>query len=174
MSDRPIGHDGHSPVPMPDEVFTAEQLDDYLESIRRGVGADLSARAIGTTGTVMRRLRKRDPSFAARYEDAYDEGREHYRERLRAQARLRALNADNPSDRILEVELATHVPGYEHLRRDRMKVDGRIEHGVTIALDPAALDALPLDKLLALRALLEEAGGGIIDGEARELTEGDG
>jgi hypothetical protein len=158
---------------MADEVFTDEQLDEYLESIRRGVGADLAARAIGTTGTMMRRLRKRDPVFASRYQEAYDEGREHYRERLRAQARLRALNADNPSDRILEVELATHVPGYEHLRRDRMKVDGRIEHGVILTLDPAALDALPLDKLVALRELLEEAGGGIIDGEARELTEGE-
>lgn len=164
-----LGVDGHSPVKLAEELFTEEDLTAYLDAIRMGTGIDLAARAIGSTGTVMRRLRKRDEAFRERFDEAYGEGQEHYRDRLKAQARRRALNAMNPSDRILEVELATHVPGYEHLRRDRLRHEGRIEHAIT--LDPALLDSLPIEELIALRDTLAKLGGEIIDGEAAEFHE---
>lgn len=159
---RPVGHDGKTPVPLVEDVFSEEQIEEYLAAVAQGVGPDLAARALGVTGTRMRALARRDPGFAARLGDAKAEGYALYQDRLRGTARTRATGEPG-SDRILEVELATHVPGYEHLRRDRVKVDARLEHA--IVLDPGALDAMPVEKLTQLRELLVDLGGEIIDGE---------
>lgn len=169
--DRPVGHDGVSPAPLASDVFSEDELKAYMEAVGGGVGLDLAARSIGSTGTRMRALRRRDPAFAARLGDAQAEGYAVYQDRLRATARTRATAAEAPSDRILEVELATHVPGYEHLRRDRVKVEARLEHA--IVFDPSALDRLPPERLLQLRELLVELGGDIIDGTADELPADD-
>lgn len=168
---RPIGHDSKSPVPLFLDEHTPEQLEQYLDRVAMGVGLDLAARDIGSTGTRMRRYAAREPELKAMIDEALREGDAHYQERLRATARVLALDTNHPQPRILEVELATHVPGYEHLRRDRVKHEGRIEHGITIDLDPAKLDALPLDKLQALREVLADLGGEVIDGEATEVRE---
>jgi hypothetical protein len=168
---------GAAPVPRIEDVHTPEEMELYLQRIRDGIGLDLAAREIGSTSTRMRRYGYRDAEWAARVAEAYEAGCVHYRDRLRAQARLRALDpSDRFSARILEVELATHVPGYEHLKRDRMKVSGHVqhEHAVTIALDPAVLDGWSVEKLEAFKAMLHElAGAETVEAEVLELPEGD-
>lgn len=152
------------------DLFTQEQLTSFLDLIRDGVGRHVAARRIGTTGTTMRRLAhpERDPEFARQYEEAVKEGALFYEDRLRAEARTRALNG---SDRMLEVELATHSADYKHLRRDRVTHEGRIEHehAIVLKLDAAVLDTWPREKLLAFREALAELEGGVVDAEFREL-----
>lgn len=162
-----LGCDGKTPVPLPAEVLSAEQIGTYFEAVRKGTGLDVAARQIGMTGTRMRRLAKRDPEFQARLDEALVDARAEYRDELRAEARVRT----KVSDRILEVELGTHVPEYDHLRRDKVKIDARVEHAIVIP--PEALDALDTEKLVLLRDLLAELGGDIIDGDARELGPGE-
>lgn len=165
----PVGPNGRSPVPLVEDVLSEEERTAYLDHLRNGIGPDLAARAIDTTGTRMRRFLHRDPEWAAQVDAARKDGLEHYRDRLQATARALALSTDRPQPRILEVELATHVPGYEHLRRDRVKHEGHIEHGLVVRIDPGTLDELPVERLRELRATLAELGGEVVDGEAREL-----
>lgn len=150
-----------------------EQIDTFLNLIREGVGRALAARRIGATGSQMRALARpeRDPEFAALYDAAEKEGQAYYEDRLKGEARSRALGG---SDRLLEVELATHASGYEHLRRDRVKVNGTIEHehAIVLKLDAAVLDTWPREKLLAFRDALTELEGGVIDAHGHELPVG--
>lgn len=164
----------HAPSPNARDLFTEAQIEEFLGLIRQGIGRHLAAQRIGATGTQMRTLcrRDRDPQFAEVYEAAVEEGKAFYQDRLEAEVRQRALNQ---SDRLLEVELATHVPRYAHLRRDRVQVNGKIEHehALVLQLNPDVLDTWPLDKLLALRETLAELGGGlVVDGEFAELPVG--
>lgn len=169
-----IGHDGHSEVPAAEDVLSEAERETYLDALRGHVGLDLAARTIGRTGTFMRRLRRRDAVWREQVEAAEEEGMAVYRDRLRATAALRATSdRDNGgSDRLLEVELATHVGGYEHLRRNAIRIDQQTS-GVILHLDPARLDELPREQLEALLVALEGLGGGIVDGAAREITAGD-
>lgn len=163
-----VGHDGKSPVPMADEVLTAEQREAYLASVRSGAGLALSAAALGDpdlTATKLRALRRRDPVFRAEVEEARAEAHEVYLDRLRATARLRATGAE-VSDRMLEVELATHDPAYQHLRRNRMTVDGSVRH--VIGFDPEALDRLSEEQILALREIVVAMDGDVVDAEIIE------
>lgn len=150
--------------------MTVEQIDEYVLAVASGAGLDLAARAVDMTGTRMRRLVRRDPVLLERVTAAVGEAKLLYADRLRASARQLATRAD-PVPRILEVELATHVEGYEHLRRDRMRVDGRFEHA--IVLDPASLDLLTDAQKAALEEALVAMGGEIVDGTARELGPGE-
>lgn len=169
-TNRPVGHDGHSPVPLPLDVHTQEQLDEFLESVAQGIGPDIAALGIGSTSTKMRRLFARGPEWQAKLDAAVLQGREFYADRLKATARVIALRTEHDQviPRILEVELATHVEGYEHLRRDRIKHEGHITHGLQVYVDPALLDELPLEKLQRARAALAELAD-VIDGEFTEL-----
>jgi hypothetical protein len=167
---RPAGK-ARSPVPLFAEEHTEEEWERYLEQRRRGVTPDLAARDIGLTGSRMRAFLHREPHRATQAAEAGAEGELHYHERLRSTARVLALDTANPNPRVLEVELATHVPGYEHLRRDRVKHEGHVTHGIVIDIDPEKLDALPLDKLQALRDVLADLGGDVIDAEATEIRE---
>ena len=135
----------------------------------------MAAQSINATGRLMRSLcrAERDPAFAARYEEALEDGKRFYPQRLEAESRARALAG---SDRMLEVELATHHPDYAHLRRDRFQVNGKIdhEHAFVIKLDPAILDQWPEEQLDAALATLDAlASGGVVDGEFRELGPGE-
>jgi hypothetical protein len=163
----------HPLTPTAREVFSDEQIDMFLDLIRTGVGRALAAQRIGSTGSFMRALcrKERDPEFAALYDAAVEEGKAWYEDRLRAEARQRALGG---SDRMLEVELATHSDDYRHLRRDRMNVNGKleVEHALVLHLDPAVLDTWERDRIVAFRAMLEELQGGVIDAQARELPVG--
>lgn len=147
-------------TPTAREMFTEEQIATFLDLVRQGIGRHLAAQRIQSTGRQMRALARpeRDPQFAAEYEAAYEEGQVFYRERLKAEARTRALDG---SDRLLEVELATHVEDYAHLRRDRVRVNGTIqhEHAVTINLDPNVLDSWEPEKLASFKAYLVELQG---------------
>lgn len=152
-----IGHDGQSPVLLPGDAYTPEQWDTYFGHLEQGVGPDLAARDLGTTGSRIRALIKRDPEYQARFDAARETGNQHYEDRLRAQARLKALDPANGSDRILEVELATHVDEYAHLRRDRVKHthEGEIRHGVlVVGLNLSALESTP-EHAAEARAALE-------------------
>lgn len=142
---------------MPADVFTAEEWDTYFDSVRQGIGRDLAARAIGSTGSRIRTLIRRDPEYQQRMSEALAEADEHYRDRLRATVRMEALgSADRPPNiRALEVELATHGgPEYAHLRRDRVKHEGRVEHA--LILDATKLDALDAEELAALEPVFEK------------------
>lgn len=167
-----VGHDGKSAVPLPADVLTAKQIEEYVAAVvaTSGKGLDLAARAIGMTGTAMKLLRNRDPGLQARVEAAVEEGAALYRDRLRATAKAMATG-ENPSERILVVELGAHVPDYEYLRRDRMRFSGRVEH--SIVFDPGALELLTDVQKAALEDALVAMGGEIVDGEARELGPGD-
>lgn len=163
-----VGHDGHSPVPLFGDEHTEEEWARYLEQRAQGVQPDVAAASIGLTGTQMRAFLKREPW-------RLEAVTEHYQERLKSAAATLALDVEKPNPRILEVELATHVPGYEHLRRDRVKHEGHVTHGVTIALDPETLDALPVEERRTLRELLLKLGGDLVAQDAeftevRELT----
>lgn len=170
QEERPVGFDGHSPVPLPEDVLSGEEIEEYLSAVASGAGLDLAARSVGMTGTRMRRLARRDPVFQERVDAASAEATLLYADRLRASARQLATRPE-PVPRILEVELATHVPGYEHLRRDRMKIDGRVEH--SIVFDPSTLDLLTDAQKAALEDALIAMGGEVIDGEVRELGPGE-
>jgi len=169
--DHPIGPDGYSTVAVFADEHTDEQWQTYLDARGRGITPDLAAREIGLTGKAMKAFLHREPERARDAAEAALEGTSHYAERLRATARVLALDTQNPNPRVLEVELATHAPGYEHLRRDRVKHEGHVTHGIVIDLDPSKLDALSIDKLQALREVLAELGGEVIDGEAHEVRE---
>lgn len=147
------------------ELLTPEQREEFLGSLREGIPHGLAARAVGHTGTKLRAARKRDPEFRAEVEAAIAEGDQHYEDRLRAEARVRALGG---SDRLLEVELATHAAGYEHLRRNRLEVEGMLRHG--IALPDGWLESAP-DGLLEWLATLD---ADVVDGEAVELPSTNG
>jgi len=163
-----------APTPTARDLFTDEQIEEFLALIRQGIGRHLAAQRIGATGSLIRSLCReaRDPWFAKRFAEAVEEGREFYEERLRAESRTRALDS---SDRMLEVELATHVPEYVHLRRDRMKVNGSVqhEHTLTISIDPAVLDTWEPEKLEQFRAYLVELNGETVDAEVHELPPAD-
>ena len=153
-----------STAPNADEYLGPERRARYLKLVSEGIALSLAAREVGCTGTQLRRLRKRDEEFGREVAEAIEEGRQHYADRLSSQARLRALDAERPSDRILEVELATHVPGYEHLRRNRIEIDGRMEHA--ILMPPGWLEEAPDEVLTWLAA----RGGEVIeDGEWHDL-----
>lgn len=168
---RPTAPKPRSPVPLFGDDHTEDEWAQYLDSRARGITPDLAAREIGLTGSRMRAYLQREPERAKQAAEAAREGDLHYQERLRATARILALDTDAPNPRILEVELATHTPGYEHLRRDRVKHEGHVTHGIVIDIDPDKLDGMALDRLRQLRELLGELGGEVIDGEAVELRE---
>ena len=163
-------------TPTARELLTEDEIARFLSLIAQGVGRHLAARDIGQTGRIMRALARpeRDPEFAQEYAAAEEEGRQFYADRLAAEAREQALSGNT---RALEVELASNGPEqYAHLRRDRVRVNGHIqhEHALTISVDPAVLDTWPVEKLEAFQAYLAElAGEGDVvdDHEARELTE---
>lgn len=162
-----VGRDGESPVPQVWDVISEEDRGKYLEALRDGKGLDIAAREIGYTATRMRRFSNRDATWRDLVQAAYAEGQEHYRDLLRDASRTRALEV---SDRMLEVELGTHVPGYEHLRRNRLQLDANVSGQVVVLnLDPAHLDSLSEEQLAQAEAALALLGGEIIDGEAEEL-----
>lgn len=137
-----------------------------------GIALDTAAAGIDSTATAIRAYRRREPAFDEQVVKAIDDGKLAYQDRLRTTSRARATNATNGSDRMLEVELATHVPEYAHLRRDRLQVDGKVRHEFAIAFDPAALAALPVEKLRELREILSALDGDIvIEGKARPARE---
>lgn len=172
---RPFGADGKKRVRFARDELTRDQLDEFFRLIRTGAELDLAARSdgVGSTGTRMRRYMAREAAFRADVEEALAEGQETYRDRLRSTARTRATALEGGSDRILEVELATHVPGYEHLRRDRMRVNGTIHHEHAIVIDPAVIETLPIEKVQALREVLAAIDANTVDGDARELGPGE-
>ena len=161
-------------TPTARDLFSEEEISAFLADIAQGIGRAMAARRIGATGTLMRSLSRpeRDPEFAARVREAEQEGKVFYEDRLRAESRSRALSG---SDRLLEVELATHVEDYRHLRRDRMQVNGKIEHehAIVLKLDAAVLDTWPREKIVAFREALAELEGGVVDAEFHELPVGD-
>lgn len=121
--------------------------------LRQRVPPGVAAREFGLTGSQIRTLRRRDPEFAVEFDEAWGEGENFYEERLAVEARLRAT--EGKSDRILEVELATHGgPKYAHLRRDRMRVEGRMEHALVI--DPGRLSLLSDVELAAFERALSK------------------
>lgn len=169
-----------TPAPDADEYLGPERRARYLDLVAQGIALSLAAREVACTGTQIRRLRKRDPVFGADVAAAIEEGRQHYADRLSSQARLRALDAEKPSDRILEVELATHVPGYEHLRRDRMKVEATVTANTIVlpfALTADAIDQLPVEDRRRLRdaiAALSSLGGRLLgQGEHPDIDQDD-
>jgi len=159
-------------VPLFADDHSEEEWETYLDALRDGITPDLAARTIKLTGTRMSRYLKREPEREREAAEAMVEGQQHYSERLRATARVVALRTA-PSEvnaRILEVELAAHGgPEYAHLRRDRVKHEGTIEHA--LVLDASRLDSLPLDELMAVReALAKLAAHEVIEQGPRELT----
>lgn len=162
-----VGHDGKSEVPQIWDTISEADRGTYLEALRDGDGLDIAARKIGYTATRMRRFANRDAQWRELVQAAYDEGQEYGRDLLRQAARTRGLEV---SDRMLEVELATHVPEYAHLRRNRLEVDAQINsRSLVINLDPSALDAMSEEELAQVEAALVKLGGEIVDGEAVEL-----
>lgn len=168
---RPIGPDGAHRVPLVEDEHTDEEIERYLKAIADGGELDVCARSVGSTGSRMKALRRRDTEFDERVADAIESGKITYQDRLRATARTRATKVEGGSDRILEVELATHVPGYEHLRRDRLRHEGSIEHTIRIPVD--LIESLDLEEAIALRNALAKLGGDVIDVTPREIGPGE-
>ncbi len=161
---------GKALPPIVEDLLPADQRDAFLDMLREKTPPGVAAREFGLTGSQIRALRRRDPEFDQQFRDAWGEGENHYEERLHVEARLRAI--EGKSDRLLEVELATHAgPKYAHLRRDRVKFEGRMEHAVV--LPPENLSLLTVDELQSFRQILAkivEGGGEIIEGEATEIA----
>lgn len=169
-----MGADGKSPLRFARDCYPEERIEAFFRLLGDGIAFDLAARSdeVGSTGTEMRRFRQREPEFDRRVTDTMAEGKLAYQDRLRSQARARATDRANPSDRMLEVELGTHVGEYGHLRRDRVQVDGKIRHELAISFDPAALDALPIEQRRSLREILAKLDGDVVvDGKARPARE---
>ena len=177
---RPVGPNGSSRVRFARDDFTGEQLAAFMRALEDGVALDVASRTLGesVTASRVRAYRRREPAFDALVAEAVADGKLAYQDRLRTRSRQIATDRENPSPRILEVELATHVPEYAHLRRDRLRVDGNVRHEFAVAFDPAALAALPVERLRELQAILADLDGDIVvEGNARsarELAAGDG
>ncbi len=160
-------------TPTARELLSEEQIARFLTLIAQGVGRHLAAQDIQQTGRLMRALARpeRDPEFAAEYAAAVEEGRQFYADRLAAESRQQALSGNA---RMLEVELASNGPEqYAHLRRDRVKLNGTVqhEHALTVHIDAGVLDSWEPEKLEAFQAYLAELAGDVVDGEAVELPE---
>lgn len=123
-----------------------------------------AARLAGVAPSTVARLRKEDPEFA----DREDQAVEAYRDRLRHEADRRGRRGilkavyhqgqrvgreRQYSDRILVQLLRAHCP--EH--RERVEVDNRHSGGLHVGLE--GLRDLSESQLGHLRALLEEDGG---------------
>lgn len=144
------------------DILPGKKREQYLERLRERTPPGVAAREFGLTGSLVRSVCRRDPEFARQFEEAWDEGVNHYKETLAAAARIRAI--DEGSDRIMEVELATHGgPEYAHLRRDRMRVDQHVEGAVVVALTPDLLATLPEEHLAVLEAVLTRSTGEVAE-----------
>jgi hypothetical protein len=166
-----IGVDGKALPPVVEDLLPGEQRERFLAMLRTKTPPGVAAREFGLTGSQIRGLRRRDPDFDSAFADAWGEGENYYEERLAVEARLRAT--EGGSDRILEVELASHGgPKYAHLRRDRVKLEGRMEHAVVI--DPSRLANLSLEELKAferaLAKIVEGTGEIVEDAEVVEIV----
>lgn len=167
-----VGIDGKALPPVVDDLLPGDQRDRYLAMLRTRVPPGVAAREFGLTGSQIRSLRRRDPEFDREFQEAWGEGENFYEERLAVEARLRAT--EGKSDRILEVELATHGgPKYAHLRRDRMKVDANVhvDGAVVVAFTPDLLASLDDDTLDALERVFAKAQAEeVVEGEFREIA----
>lgn len=160
-------------MPLVEDVHTPEQITTYLECLAEGDSPDEAAKRIGSTGTRMNRFRKRDPEFDALVNHALAEADRNYPTQVKHRLRELAFQNDNLSvaARVVEVEAATHLPSHSHLRRDRVKVEQRIEHA--LVLTDEQLESLSEAQLEALLEIVAASGGGqIVEGEFRELTSG--
>lgn len=166
-----MGRDGESEVPFVEDVHSPKEMNAYLSALRDGAEEDIAARSIRSTATRMRRFTNRDPEWKALVEDAILRGKETYRDRLRGTIRARATALTGGSDRLLEVELATHVPGYEHLRRDRVRHEGNVD--VSFRFPVEAISDLTKEEALAVKRALAKMRGDVVDGDARELGPGE-
>lgn len=167
---RPVGADGKTRVRFARDVFSQDDLDRFVSALSDGGELDIAARSVGSTATQMRWFMGREPAFAETVTTAMQEGHLAYRDRLRATARAKATRLDGP-DRILEVELATHVPGYEHLRRDRVRHEGNVD--VSFRFPVEAISDLTKEEALAVKRALAKMRGDVVDGDARELGPGE-
>lgn len=166
-----VDADGKALAPLVEDVLPGEQREAFLAMLRTRVPPGVAAREFGKTGSQIKSLRRRDPDFDRQFLEAWGEGENYYEERLSVEARLRAT--EGKSDRILEVELATHGgPKYAHLRRDRVKFEGRMEHAVV--LDPSRLSDLSVEELRSFETILAkivDGSGEIVEAEAIEVAE---
>lgn len=163
-----IGEDGKALPPAVGDLLPGDARERFLELLRDRTPPGVAAREFDLTGSQIRSLRRRDPEFDQQVSDAWGEGENYYEERLHVEARLRAI--EGKSDRILEVELATHGgTKYAHLRRDRMKVEGRMEHALVV--DPSKLSLLSDTELRAFERALAKLSddGEVVDAEAVEI-----
>lgn len=103
--------------------LTEELKQRYLDLIADGVEPHRAARAIGRTGTQMRRLRNPasvhyEPGFEGRYTEAYEGQARAHLERLRNEVRERMFDRKDPASlALLKMEAEAHLPEYEHKRK---------------------------------------------------------
>lgn len=106
------------------------------------------------TGTRFRRYERKDPEFAAKVEEAKAEGKSHLLDRLRDRLEDLALNVNSPSERLLMLLAEAHLPEFAYKRQRQVKHEGEVRHTLTTE----QLDAIPVEKLERLVALMDELG----------------
>lgn len=157
-------------APSAARMLSGDRRHEYLAALADpDVKPNEAAQAVGLTGTKIRALRRRDHVFDQQCRDAERERKLNHAEDVVQEMRNRMA----VSDRILEVEAATHGPlvdpDYRHLRRDRVKVDATVT-GVVIQLPPDWQE-LPLDEKRRLRETIARMGGRVIEQGQSTTTE---
>lgn len=147
--------------PKPTDLYSPEDLAIYCDAIMAVGPIEAAREQLDMSGSAARSLMKRDPYWHGRYLEAKDEWSRGLGDRLDEEATHRAT--DGGSDRMLEVQLATHSPAHAHLRRDRQRMD-HIHSGLVVTL-PAqdVLDGMSVEEKRELLAALRRLGGDVIE-----------
>lgn len=131
----------------------------YLDLIASGVEPARAARAIGRTGSFMRRVRTEgchhyDKDFSESFAAAYEIYEALYNERLAKELRERLFDRDDPaSARLLAMEVQARLPQYVHKREKQLKIGQDTPFQIQAVIPTVSqevLDKMPIDELEAL------------------------
>lgn len=143
------------PAPTRAERLTVAQRTRFLDLIRDGDNRPDAAKKVDSTSRVFRALCRTDEKFAAAYDEAVEQGREHLRDEIRVEYRRRALDPAAASDRLLHNLAVAHLPEFETFRRQTIEHTGSGGGPVQVEVDLGDETAGRIVQRLVERGLIQ-------------------
>jgi hypothetical protein len=129
----------------------------FIEHLREGLEKDQAAQQAGTTATKMKALKKRDSAFRRLYEEAFEVYLAGDRQVIRRSIREIAYDPEHPQRMVALRFLAeAHLPEMEYKRTKHVTHDNPLQVQQVPFIDPAKLDAMPIEKREQLAEMLRE------------------